>query len=859
MKVVYACWLLVCSLFLSLGLFAQEAYVPTDSLRIWYSFINSAQPEFVDDPTTLSSDNNSELAINRLGDTNHAASFGQPTSNVSANIPTSNRPFVSSQSDGIGLSIHFWFSANFEEEEGSIANCFDYDGPNGGWKIDWQKQGDGSTELSAYYRNFTTDSCAAIAVIPQYDYWWHSATVVLDDAGITIYIDGISSGNGAWANSLSLITFPFTDPLYIGNTPSPQTESTRFDGRIDEFGIWGKALTVEEITSLNSVPATAGCNNSNACNYVDNVAVIEYDGSCSFECVGCMYAFACNYDQNATINNNDSCDFSCPIDTISIFGFLDMNANSVFDIDDTPLEYWPIHITGPNDSLRVYTERDGFFRWPYTGGLPLPETEFTLEIEYNDSQWIATLPDAVTTAIPASFDTVFFALLPSNAPSAEVKILHGFWDEVHCERGYGSGVLIKNTGGSVLDGTVRLFCDEIFEIVSDLSANEAPDSAGFGAARWDVTGLQPGSSRLYSFHTIANLGAQMDFEFEYQIQLDSNSTEVLNTTLSEIVTVNCDNLSRSAVYASPPGAYPPHNLIAPGEKIEYRVAFQNVGPNQVDSIFISTNLNSQQVEISSFEILASSTALVGCLHDDGTLQIMMSEIILPDTASDPVASTGFVVFSVQSLTENIPGDSIALNPIIYFSNDTIPNDSACYVHNIYRCSALQPPVLTTDVINPLYGFTTSLDVCDQFIDNYTWVFEGNNGWSYTENDTCAITFTTLDTNPNAIPDNFTLTLTMSSELCDTTFTNVVYTISVPDTESPFQLNVYPNPATEACTVQLPDVGYDVWLFDSVGRKVKEWNNCDRQLLVTKQGIGAGIYSVVASSEKEIITTQIVFE
>ncbi|MDC0231121.1 DUF1566 domain-containing protein [Aureispira] len=51
-----------------------------------------------------------------------------------------------------------------------------------------------------------------------------------------------------------------------------------------------------------------GCINSTACNY-DNNATID-DGSCDFSCLGCMDSTACNYDPLATIDDG-SCDFSC--------------------------------------------------------------------------------------------------------------------------------------------------------------------------------------------------------------------------------------------------------------------------------------------------------------------------------------------------------------------------------------------------------------------------------------------------------------------------------------------------------------------------------------------------------------------
>lgn len=832
-------------------------YVPTDGLQLWYDFNNSIDDY---DPNSLSiaTSPNCLPGIDRFGDTSGSALFTQLNSNVLANIPSFTNPFVSGD---LGLSINLWYSADFEEESGVLAQCFDYDGPNGGWKIEWLKTPENTTEISASYRNFIIDSCASVVTIPEYDFAWHMVTVVIDVIGINIYIDGVSLGTGSWQNGElepPLITSPFIDPLYIGNRPSPQSVATAFNGRIDDFGLWSRPLTPQEITDLGTEPATAGCNNSNACNYIDNPAITEYDGSCSFVCVGCMLPYACNYDQNATINEPDSCDLSCIADTISLIAFLDMNANGIFDSEETPLEYWPIHLLGP-DSLRVFTELDGHFRWPNFGGLPLHPGDFSIEIEYDESSWEATLPALQTRIIPTEDDTVKFGLRPSNnIPSAGIKIMRGFWDAVHCETGYSSGIRIENTGGTALNGTVRLFCDDLFNIGADYTDNLDPDSSGAGAARWDIVGLQPGTSRVYSFHTLADLGAQSEFTFNYQIALDTNGTEVINTALSETVNADCSTAPDAKVLASPPGAYTPNNFILTGENIEYRIAFQNVGPGAADNVLVSTNLNSSQVDLASFDIMASSSALIGCLHDDGTLQIMLSELILPDTATDPVASNGFVVFSVRALPEEIQGDSVAINPIIFLSND-IRYDSACYVHHIFRCNSLQPPLLEPAVINPLYGYTTSLDACNEFIESYEWSFEGDNGWSFSTNDSCAVVFNTLDSAPNSVPDNFTMTLSISNALCDTTFSNVVYLINTPEEEPMSLFKVYPNPVHTSCTIELPTNGFDVFLYDANGRKIKEWNNCDRILNIAKGSLSNGFYSLVAISKEETFTTQIAFE
>jgi hypothetical protein len=73
----------------------------------------------------------------------------------------------------------------------------------------------------------------------------------------------------------------------------------------DETG----SLTLFSLESSLDIP---GCTDSCACNYNDNATV--NDGSCDFSsCAGCVYPDARNYDPSAIIDDN-SCDFSCQED-----------------------------------------------------------------------------------------------------------------------------------------------------------------------------------------------------------------------------------------------------------------------------------------------------------------------------------------------------------------------------------------------------------------------------------------------------------------------------------------------------------------------------------------------------------------
>jgi hypothetical protein len=839
------------------------SYVPTDGLQLWYDF-NDPIDDFDPSSLNIATTPNCLPGIDRFGDANGSALFTQFNSNVFVNIPSFTTPFVSGD---LGLSINLWYTADFEEESGVLAQCFDYDGPNGGWKIEWQKTPENTTEISASYRNFTTDSCSTVVTIPEYDFAWHMTTVVIDGTGITVYIDGASLGTGSWVTGLSLIQLAFTDPLYIGNRPTPQSLATAFNGRIDDFGLWSRALTQQEITDLNSVPATSGCTNSNACNYYEELGLTDNDGSCAYTCLGCMLPYACNYDQNATINNPDSCDLSCIADTITVFAFNDMNANNVFDEGDGALEQWPLSVVA-QDSMVVYSNYDGYFYGGPYEGIALPPGEFTVRIEFDPTSWVASLPAEQPLTIPSEDDTLFFAIRPATtAPAATVNVLHGYWDEVHCETGYGAGIYVENTGGTIINGVLRMFCDDIFETGPDSSFNVEPDSTGFGAARWTIEDLYPGTSRYYTFHVLEDFGSIESFDFEYQVQLESGGTEFYANSFSETIPTACDPSPAGEVLASPAGVFSPQNFILNEDQIEYRVQFRNEGPGPSEALSIAINLNSQQVDINTFNVVATSLDLRTCLHDDGSIDFFAPSYIIPDTAQDPIGSNQFIVFTVDLNPSLAAGDSINVNPIIHLISADTNTIRTSYVHHIFDCNSFVGPEGFSNSTNPVYDETTgtlvqlneanspefNLDFSAQnpFAEYYIWSIDGSD----------ADTTNSLIINAEILNNTgqpFVIELTIGNSLCEEVM-EFPLLIGLDELGEDARMMVYPNPFSDNCTVVFPDFDYSMSLVDVAGRIVKQWSNCPKTLAIERENLQSGYYRLIASNRENRFSVPLVIE
>jgi hypothetical protein len=843
------------------------SYVPTDGLQLWFSFNDSLQPYDVDpNDVTLYEGGNVTHAMDRVGNETGAGIFdGQPTTAIFADVDIiANDLFVAG--DG-AISINFWYSANIFEEQGTLAECYQYGVPFGGWQITWQKLPNGSAEIVALYENNNSGSCSASVVIPEYDFSWHMVTVVYSGVGATIYIDGNEAANGAWTDTPTFIdnVFNFNGLLRLGNWGNgTSNESVAYKGRMDEFGLWSRQLTQEEITNLGSVPAIAGCLNSNACNY--NADFLIDDENCSFECLGCTDPYSCNFDQNATISAIDSCEYNCIIDTIYLCAFLDLNQNGIYDESETALQNWPIEFSGP-DSAMVLTNEDGYFMLPVAPG----QYNFEFITSANGAaDWINPLISPNTPAIqsllfPSNTDTLYFSFAPDPviAASATASVVEGFSVSYNCQTGYTSGLFIQNTGSEVLNGVITLDCDLGFTPGPDSSETIGPDLIAPGHCEWYVEDFMPGSERVFAFHVLADTSEIEDYSFNFTIDLvDGASNTALNEVILNTIEVDCDELGDGVITADPEGFFEPH-FVLPGEPVLYRVAFQNNTIDTIQRADVSINFNSQRFDLNTVDILYVSQYYVGCLHDDGTLALSIDRSEIPPSSVDSVGSVVFMLVAATLRGDLQPGDLIDVDPIVLLDGDSISIER--YRHTIFDCESFTGPEYFTEG-NPIYSngvltqtvfqddstnFSLDLATANPYADSYLWILNGDTLSSESSID--------LETFGNdEISDLSQLELEIGNSLCSEVF-QFDLSIGLEDIDENATINVYPNPFNETCTFLLPQRHLDVVMYDGLGRPVRQWVNCADSLRIDREDLKPGCYHMVAQNGNQAYSVSVIIE
>jgi hypothetical protein len=212
-------------------LFAQvPSFVPTNGLVGYWPFNGNANDESAN--ANNGTVNGASLTADRFGNANSAYNFsGGSSVSVPMTLLLHNLPV---------RTFSCWFIANGAQNGGRI---YETTYLNGGIAMY------NGNVLDAWYYNGTNECNVTNIITGNLNQWHHLVYVTDSNTGLgSIYLDGvfIDSRNG----------LPFTSPSnwlnnFLRFGLGAQGES--FIGKIDDIGIWNRALTQEEITNLYNV------------------------------------------------------------------------------------------------------------------------------------------------------------------------------------------------------------------------------------------------------------------------------------------------------------------------------------------------------------------------------------------------------------------------------------------------------------------------------------------------------------------------------------------------------------------------------------------------------------------------------
>ncbi|MFN5619836.1 MAG: LamG-like jellyroll fold domain-containing protein [Flavobacteriales bacterium] len=617
-------------------------YAPVDNLIAWYNFSGDAQDASSNGHNGLMT--NTAATTDRQGQLNQALFFDGTSSDILVPYAPAFNAFP--------LTVSVWVRPAEDDNGGMIIQHYANASWNG-WVM--SVSGTETQTVAPGYMLAAPPNCNGVVSTAAcatginysgdlYDNQWHMLTFSVDVDSGRFYFDGVQQTAQAWTGNPGAPVN--TDDLHIGGTDLGS--NFQFHGSIDEVGLWNRALDATEIEMLFlGMPPTAGCMNTNACNYSPEATVD--DGSCEFNCAGCVDPCACNYDQNAVINDG-TCDYSCNVAYSFITVFHDVNVNGIYDSDETPVQHWPVHM----DELEktVYTNAMGMIIVP----LPVGTVHYTL-LNPTDN-WVSSTPEVITIDVPGSTVAFFGLYEPTVTAQPEATIIEAYHHYIHCEDGFESGIFLRNKGSIPMYGTLTVTCDPLFTPQAAAALSIAPTTSGPGFANWDITNVVAWQGQLLSF-SIDDPGeayAGQFFPFTMQLTLwDANGTPVMDQQFELSPQVMCED-EAPHVHASPIGYTDEHHYVQQGERITFRTHFLNSTDSVAQDVLMIQNLNSQQFITDSFELLYTSAAVVGCLHDDGTIDLSFNSIQLPPSGENPSEAMGYAVYTAQ-LRSDLPTDS----------------------------------------------------------------------------------------------------------------------------------------------------------------------------------------------------------
>jgi len=231
----------------------SEPALPTNGLVAWYPFNGNANDLSGNNlnasiiGATLTSDRNDNL--NRAYDFDFVnASFGSQNDEIF--IPFS--PLMNSNN----LTVSVWFyprsyywSGNSSNPFSTIINRFQngYSNPNGqAWGIIFNQ----TTVTGFIVGTDGTGSSDAISNNPLTLNQWHHIVMTYNGSQIKLFIDGFLSATKNYSGAMNTLG---NSGISIGESNQANGYWNHTDGKIDNVGIWNRALTPSEIQQVHLI------------------------------------------------------------------------------------------------------------------------------------------------------------------------------------------------------------------------------------------------------------------------------------------------------------------------------------------------------------------------------------------------------------------------------------------------------------------------------------------------------------------------------------------------------------------------------------------------------------------------------
>lgn len=344
--------------------------------------------------------------------------------------------------------------------------------------------------------------------------------------------------------------------------------------------------------------------------------------------------------------------------------FEDINETGVFSPELPRIEGIEVN-HGP---FTTFTDQNGYYEFPEV--IPGENTS----ILYDELTWpVYTTPGAGQLNNNQFFQNFG---LNSDEPIWELTDFYNTGLPYLCEGAIWNSITVINTGNQPASGEL-VFTHDV--LLTPVSYDPAPASISGNEITFSIPEIPYGGAQifyiLYEELPADLLGEEITGSFNISTFDDGGNTVNIDEYNSSD-TLFC-SYDPNDKYGFPLGIGE-DGLIEAGTSIKYRVRFQNTGNFPASTVIIRDTLP-EELDWDSFVPLSASDDYSIMLNiDDREVVWTFQNIMLPDSASDPLGSIGNLWYEIE-MNDLEPGDQIKNRAHIYFDqNDAIITNTSLH-------------------------------------------------------------------------------------------------------------------------------------------------------------------------------------
>ncbi len=367
-----------------------------------------------------------------------------------------------------------------------------------------------------------------------------------------------------------------------------------------------------------------------------------------------------------TVTKYNELDLQDSCGNLNGYVYVDVNGNCQFDSGDSILSNIWLNITSSTGATHwAWADTLGY----YSVAVPLANT-YTLSVPYLSYYGYTyacggaglsgiAIPNSVDIGVvcPAGFD------------------LSGYMWGWRFRPGDSAWVMAWANNFSCIpqSGTVTLTLDPNTTFMSEVYGN--PVSVSGNQVSWSFTNLTSmnnwwgwsGTNTQYNRYLKLNCSTNLQIGDSVCYTLDvspvSGDVDPSNNTLNKCFPVqNSWDPNFKEVYPRGVGA---QGFVAQNTEFTYTIHFQNTGNAQAYNIAILDTMDTD-LDMSTFQIIAASHYVEPHLVGNNGIKFQFNNIMLPDSASDPEGSQGWVTYKIKAKPGQPGGTQYTNTAYIYF-------------------------------------------------------------------------------------------------------------------------------------------------------------------------------------------------